>query len=303
MNDEIFEKYVKAGEIAQKIKAYALHITKPGTKLLDIATKLEELIRSYGGEPAFPVNISINEVAAHYTPKPMDAASIPENSVVKIDIGVHVDGYIADTAITISFNDKYSRLLEACEEALNKALAMVKPGIRFSEIGRIVESIIKSYGYKPIYNLSGHSLERYQIHAGQIIPNYSDMFNFGKFRDGEAYAIEPFATDGLGFVRDSEEVTIYSLIYNAKRLRRLSTQAREFYEKVYSMRRELPFALRWFNFQSMEQLNSVLRDLKRNGVLREYPVLIEKNNGKVVQFEETIVIYKNTVFITTRTIS
>jgi len=133
---------------------------KPGVKLEEVAEKVESYIRELGGQPAFPLNISINEVAAHRTPMIGDDEVIPEESVVKVDIGVHFNGYIADTAVTLVFNDKYNKLAEAAADALEKALLAVGPGVRFSKVGAVIETTIKKHGYKAIKNLSGHSLDR-----------------------------------------------------------------------------------------------------------------------------------------------
>ncbi len=298
MSEDILEKYLKAGEIACRVRKLAEQIVKPGIGLLEIAVKLENEIRALGGNPAFPVNISINEVAAHYTPVPRDSLVVPENSVVKVDIGVHVDGYIADTATTIVFDPRYERLAEATREALEKALKIVKPGTRFSEVGRVIEGIIKSYGYRPILNLSGHSLDAYTVHAGDVIPNYRDIRNFGRFREGRAYAIEPFATNGIGLVDEAPTITIYALRYNPKKLKNLDPEARALFERIYNERKTLPFALRWYGEDSAKLIN-ILRRLSSAGLLIEYPVLVERTRGMVAQFEHTVFIYRSSVYVTT----
>ncbi|ADM27182.1 methionine aminopeptidase, type II [Ignisphaera aggregans DSM 17230] len=296
------ESYIRAGRIACIVRKEAERIVREGARLIDIANHLEKKIVELGGYPAFPVNISVNEIAAHYTPLPNDSSVIPSNSVVKIDIGVHVDGYIADTAITISLNDRYIHLVEAVKEALEKALKIVGRGVRFSEVGGVIESIIKSYGYKPIVNLSGHSLDRYVVHAGSYIPNFRDRLNRESFKIGRAYAIEPFATDGIGYVENTDIVTIYALKYNPKRVNKLSSDVQKFYNAVYSDRRTLPFTIRWYIDLVGEEAKalSYLNTLQREGLLIEYPVLVERGRGIVAQYEHTIVIDdRGEVLITT----
>lgn len=291
LTEEELEYYLRAGRIACEARKEAEKIVRAGSRLIDIAEKIEEKIRYLGGDPAFPVNISINFFAAHYTPIHNDVSVVPEGSIVKIDIGVHVNGYIADTATTISLSDAYTALVEASRQALEKALSLVKPGQKFSGIGETIEKVIKSFGYRPIYNLSGHKVDRFLIHAGETIPNFNDVLNLGKFRLGNAYAIEPFATNGQGFVTDSDIVTIHALRYNPKKIRKLSTEAYELYSYIYSSRKTLPFAGRWLtNRYSPDVLNRLLQELKSNGLLIEYPVLTEKSRGLVSQFEHTIVI-------------
>ncbi|MCI4436717.1 MAG: type II methionyl aminopeptidase [Ignisphaera sp.] len=302
MTDEELEEYLKAGRIACTILNEAASYIRPGMKLIDVAEYIENRIESLGGKPAFPTNISINNIAAHYTPTPNDTSVIPEGSVVKIDLGVHVDGYIADTAITLTFNEEFKLLSEAAKTALERAIEAVAPGVRFSRVGRIVEDVIKSYGFKPIYNLSGHSIDRYMIHSGDVIPNYEDRLNLGSFRRGKVYAIEPFATNGRGYVKDGAMTTIYALKPNPKKIAKLDQTTREIFEHIYEDRKTLPFALRWYTRRfPLDQLENSMKILVSAGLAIAYPVLVEVSNGIVAQFEHTIVISdKGEKVITTR---
>jgi methionyl aminopeptidase len=295
LEEEEVRKYIKAGEIAKRVRDKAEKIVKPGVRLLDIASELEKEILEQGAQPAFPVNIGVNEVAAHYTPTPGDPSVIPEGSVVKVDLGVHVDGYIADTATTISLNPALEGLVEAARRALEEVVEVFKPGIRAREIGRVVERVIKSSGFKPITNLTGHSIDRFMIHSGRSIPNYDDITAIWRIKQG-VYAVEPFATDGTGLVREGDHVTIYALrpLGRAK----LSSVEEEFYNLVYSERRTLPFALRWYQGVRGD-VTSVLDDLGRRGVLVKYPVLIERSGRPVAQFEHTFLVLDREVVVTT----
>jgi methionyl aminopeptidase len=297
ITEEVLEKLKRAGDIAKKVVKYVESITKPGVKVLDLATNIENYIRSLGGEPAFPVNIGINWVAAHYTPTLTDESVIPDGSLVKVDIGVHVDGYIADTAITICFNPIYEALVEATKKAVEKAIEVLRPGVKVAEIGKVIEDVIRSYGFKSIKNLSGHGLDRYVIHSGVIIPNFYDRFNTAKLRDG-VYAIEPFATNGAGLVVESDQVTIYALKTISKRL---TGNALAVYEKIYRERQGLPFTTRWYvnTPVDVELFEKALVELKKQKVLVEYPVLVEKKRGMVSQFEHTVVIAGRDVIVTT----
>lgn len=294
LDDEAIQKYVKAGRIACTVRKEAEKYIKVGMSLIDIAKYIEQKINEYGGIPAFPTNISINSIAAHYTPEPNDNSIITDNSIVKIDIGVHVDGYIADTASTIVFNDKYIALAEAVKEAVEKAIKIISRGVKFSEVGNIVSSIIKSYGYNPIYNLSGHSIDRYVLHSGEVIPNFRDRMNFGSFKVGNVYAIEPFATTGIGYVENSDKITIYSLRLNPKKLDKLSNDVQTIFNMIYSERRILPFSLRWYTSRySLEFLTQIIKILLFQGLAIGYPVLIERTRGLVAQYEHTLLIDNN----------
>jgi len=210
--EEVLRKYLKAGDIAYRVKKEVPSIVKPGVKLLDAATTIERRIRELGGEPAFPVNLSINFIAAHRTPYADDDEVIPDESVVKVDIGVHIDGYIADTALTLVFDDYYIPLAEASRNALLKGLKRVGAGVKFRDVGKAIELVIRRSGFKVIKNLTGHSLGRFMIHSGESVPNFNDPISLGRFKQNRAYAIEPFATDGKGIVRDlRSSIQIYSL--------------------------------------------------------------------------------------------
>ena len=302
MDEEVIKKYLEAGRIAALVREEAEKLVEPGAPLLDICEKLEKRIVELGGKPAFPLNISINEIAAHYTSPPNDVDTIPYDSVVKVDVGVHVDGYIADTAFTISFSEKWQRLLDAVKEALDHALSTIKPGVRFAETAKAIEKTIRKYGYNPFINLSGHSLSRYKVHAGESIPNVYTPAIPGKYQAGRAYAIEPFGTNGVGVVQEGEIIQIYSLVrWSLKR--KLSSEEKKVLNIIKSNYNTLPFAERWLvdAESNIDLLRKILTKLSRMGFLARYPILIEKKRGIVAQFEHTvIVIEKGDPIVTTR---
>ena len=301
VDEEVLKKYIEAGRIAKSVREEAARRLEPETSVLEFCEWVEHRIVELGGRPAFPCNLSINEVAAHYTPLVGDELVIPEESVVKIDLGVHVDGYIADTAVTVSFSEKWVPLLDAVRDALEKALEVVAPDTKFSEVGRVIESTIKAYGFKPISNLGGHSLARFTIHAGESIPNVYEPFLRGRFGKGKAYAIEPFGTNGAGSVREGDTVAIYALVRPSLK-RRLKEVQRRVLNAVKERFRTLPFTERWLrDVAPVDELRSSLRKLARMGFLTQYPVLVEKGGGYVAQFEHTLVITdEGEVIVTTR---
>ena len=302
MDEEELKSYIRAGEIAARVRDYAERIAKPGMKILDLAETVERKIVELGGKPAFPCNISINHEAAHRTPIIGDELIIPEDSVVKIDIGVHVNGYIADTAVTVSFNPRYEALLNAVREALERALKVVSAGVRFSEVGRTVENTLKSYGYKPIKNLSGHSLDRYIIHAGESIPNYHELISLSRFKSNRAYAIEPFGTDGRGFVVESDTITIYAL-WKTGKVKGLTLDEKRVFMNIRERFKTLPFTERWltdvFN-GDVERLRKSLNRLLEKKIIYGYPILVEAGGGMVAQFEHTVLVLDREVIVTTK---
>lgn len=282
----------KAGKIAAEALEYGRKIAKPGVKLIEIADKVEEKIITLGGRPAFPVNLSLNNLAAHYAPFPNDELMLKEEDILKIDLGVHVNGFIGDTALTIG-PDK--ELIKASEEALKEAIKTIKAGVKLHEIGKAVQLKIQSFGFSPIRNLSGHMISQYKLHTGITIPNYDNNDNT-ELKEGDVIAIEPFATNGIGLIKEGKPSGIYRL-EKVKPVRSMeSRKILKFIEEEY---KTLPFALRWVakKFPSSPFL---LNLMERDGILYQYNQLPEQGNGLVSQAEHTLVVKKEKALVTTR---
>lgn len=290
MNNEVYDKYILAGKIAAEARDFGISLLKPSTSCLDIANKIESKILEKGGGLAFPVNISINEVAAHFSPKHDDTLTLKKDDVVKLDIGAHVDGYIADTAVTVEIgNNNYNEMIKASSEALDAAIKILKAGITLYEIGKIVQKTITSYGYKPIDNLTGHSMQKYILHAGMSVPNIPDEIYNGKPKDGDVLAIEPFATNGAGHVISGPGSNIYLCKDSLKKLIIRDKEAKLIFEKIKNEFKTLPFAQRWFKKQ-FNYSEMSLRKLSFIGLLKHYPQLIDAKKGIVTQKEHTVIV-------------
>ncbi|MEM2146348.1 MAG: type II methionyl aminopeptidase [Candidatus Jordarchaeaceae archaeon] len=283
LSSESLEAYRMAGAIAAKIREEAKKMVKEGTPLIKICETLERKIIKENGKLAFPLNISINDVAAHYTSPPYDKSKIPPEALVKVDIGVHIDGFIADTALTVSVGKGGQELVKASETALENVLKTVKHGVKSNQIGEIVEKTIKEFGFKPISNLTGHLLDRYNLHAGKSIPNVKTMIGF-TLKEGEVYAIEPFATTGAGIVEDSKYSYIYRMPNQKTSTPFLSYIAHEF--------KTLPFAARWL-VSKFPKAQEFIKKFASSGTIQAYPVLVEKERGAVSQAEHTLIVKKN----------
>lgn len=286
MDKAILEKYMKAGRIAARVREGCNGKVKPGTRLFDLAEWVEAEIVKMGGQPAFPVNISANNIAAHYTPGIKDESVFTVNDIVKIDIGVHVDGYIGDTAVTISLaeDSRDENLIKASKEALEEALKLAKPGTKLGEIGEAVENKIKSYGFLPVSNLTGHGLEQYNLHAEPQVPSVSNKSSYA-LKEDQAIAIEPFASTGDGFVRESGEVLIYMLL-QPQPVR--MAEARQIVN--FGMAKNgLPFAKRWLGMNDI-RFRLAMRELKARNAIHEYPVLKDREGCRISQFEHTVIV-------------
>lgn len=279
---EAYEKYVEAGEILVEVMDEAEEMVDVGTTHLEVASFAEEKIEELGGEPAFPVNISVNEEASHASPGADDDTEFGED-VVCLDIGVHVDGYIADAARTVDLTGEQAELVEAAEEALEAGLDVVEAGAHTGEIGAEVEDVIRAYGYNPIINLTGHGLAHWDAHTGPNVPNRGTEEGT-TLEAGDVLAIEPFATTGSGRVTEGSKTEIYSLT-STRGVR--NRQARQILDTVEEEYQDLPFAARWLDGGRTEM---ALRRLVMNDNLRSYPVLKEDDGELVSQAEHTIIV-------------
>jgi methionyl aminopeptidase len=287
---EILEKYREAGRILKIVRAEAVEMVKVGGSLLNVAEFVEKRTTELGGRPAFPCNISRNEEAAHATPKAGDS-DVFGKDMVKLDLGVHVDGYIADSAVTIDLSGN-SDILKAADEALAAAIDAARPGITTGKIGAAIEDSIRSYGLNPIINLTGHGLSRYEAHDNPSVPN-KRVEGGTVLKEGDVLAIEPFATNGAGLVHDGSWAEIYSLI----RKKPVRMPAVRNVLKEVEEYRELPFAKRWLK---SDKLEFSLIQLEKAGILHSYPVLIESAGGLVAQAEHTIIITEDGCEVTTK---
>lgn len=299
MNEEIYEKYLLAGKIAKESRDYGISIIKPGVSLLQVANKVESKILEKGANLAFPVNISINEIAAHFSPRHNDSIIFNKGDVVKLDVGTHIDGYIADTATTIEIGtSKYKNLIKSANDGLDVAIDIIKPGIEMSKLGKAVEEKIKSCGYNPIDNLTGHSLQQYILHAGINVPSIYDILNKSKLKVGDVYAIEPFSTNGAGHVVQGPGSNIYlcNKTLRSKLIR--DNKAKIMFAKMMNEFKTLPFAERWLN-KKFENNDIILRKLTFHGLIKHYPQLIEIKKGIVAQKEHTVIITEYGCEVTT----
>ncbi|EFW89900.1 methionine aminopeptidase [Haladaptatus paucihalophilus DX253] len=281
LSAEKYEKHREAGEILAQVRAEAAEKVDVGVTHLEVAEFAEDRIRELGGKPAFPVNISIDEEAAHATPGIDDETTFGED-MVNLDIGVHVDGWLADTAITVDLSG-HDELAEASAEALDAALELVEPGVETGEIGAEIESVIEGYGYNPVVNLSGHGLAHYEQHTEPNIPNLG-VERGVELQVGDVVAIEPFATDGTGKVGEGAEEEIFALERESSVRDRSARQA---LSQITEEFRTLPFATRWLD---VSRPKMALRRLKMNNIVHGYPVLKEEDGCLVSQKEHSVIV-------------
>jgi methionyl aminopeptidase len=295
-NNKNYENYRKAGQIAKQVIEFSKTIIKANTKLSEIAEKIEAKIIELGGEVAFPVNLSIEDIAAHYTPTLRDETLA--KGLLNVDIGIHVKGCICDVAFSLDLTSekKYTQLIKSTEDALKKAIELVKTkkqNTTLNEIGKTINSEITKNNFTTIVNLSGHSLEEFQIHAGLTIPNYETSSQ--KILGEGAFAIEPFATlhGGSGSIYEGGGSNIYHISNPNNQVR--DNSSREVLAFILENKKSLPFSQRELEKKFGTKALIALSNLKRAGIIEEFPQLIEKNHQPVSQAETSFIIYDNQV--------
>jgi len=298
LDEDALKKYRLAGKILAETREEMRQFVREGMPIIEICEKAESLIRKKGAQPAFPCNVSINEVAAHYTSPPNDKRCVPKNSIVKIDIGAHVDGYLTDTAVTVTFNPEYKPLVETAEEALKKAIKTIRAGIYTSKLGAIIQETITSRGFKPISNLTGHSIGRYRVHAGKSLPNVAH-FSLSKIKAGEIIAIEPFVTlsSAVGKVKNGKEAYIFRFV-KQKSVR--NPLAKRLLEHIQRSFHTLPFTERWLKpFMSNRNYEAAFRELLASRCIMRYPVFVEASGKPVAQAEHTLLVLEDKCVVLT----
>ncbi len=288
-DEEALGKFRLSGKILRETREEMRNYVRENMPIIEVCEKSETLIREKGGKPAFPTNVSINEVAAHYTSPPGDKNIIPEKSLVKVDLGVHVDGYVTDTAFTACFNPEFKTMVETAEIALKTAISTIRNDVSISKIGGVVETAIRNRGFRPISNLTGHSVGRYQIHAGTSIPNVHQL-SLTKLKTGEIYAIEPFVTlrEAGGAVEDYPLKTIFRLVKPKAAKTPYAKQMLKFIEENFYT---LPFSERWLQgVVPKEKHAEAFKELFATKSIMSYPVFVEVTRKIVAQAEHTVIV-------------
>ena len=286
MNLEEIEKWREAGKLARDALHFGKELIQQDKKMLDVTERIETYVLENGGELAFPTNLAVNNVGAHWTPSSKNEDVFSKGDLVKLDVGVHIDGYIGDNALSVEIGTtKYTKMIEASREALNAAIDVATAGVNVGVIGHAVQDKIEQYGYRPIANLTGHRIKRYNLHSGISIPSIRERGG-ATLSNGDIIAIEPFVTDGAGRVGGKRNSNIYHL----RQIRKIRDEkATDLMIEIRDRYKGLPFAERWLhNIQS--DARKGLQKLMRAGIVSYYPVLDELGNGMVSQSEHTLLI-------------
>jgi methionyl aminopeptidase len=287
LSPEVLGSLREAGRVASAARDFGARLIVAGTRVRDVCQAVDEEIERHGAAPAFPTQSSRNELAAHYCPSPEDETAYAEGDLAKLDVGVHVDGWVVDTATTVSVGDVPGNrpYVEAARAALDGALALLAPGIEVRRVARTIQQTVTSFGLRPMRNLCGHGVGRYTVHCPPPIPNVADQSGSERLAAGSVFAIEPFATDGLGLVAERGPAEVFRL--DPRRDGNGLPGERAVLEAIRSFR-GLPFARRQLAALPRAAVETTLGALVARGVLHGYPPLAESTGGRVAQAEHTV---------------
>lgn len=283
------EKFRQAGDIAARARELAVSLIQPGASLEAVMLEVEDYIRSRGAGIAFPAQTSRNHVAAHYCPRPGDPMVYEAEDVVKVDIGVEVDGYVADNAQSVYLGEKevYHNMIKASAAGLQAAIEVVGPGVAVKDVSTAIFAAIDRHGFRPVYNLTGHGVARWTVHCAPQIPAAPDKWSRGVFEEGMVIAIEPFATDGGGTVHESGRSEIFMMQKTPRKMKGVDPAVWSVIEGMHG----LPFARRTFGDLPADAVEASLGRLKRTGCLMDFPPLVDPDpSTRVTQTEHTMVV-------------
>ncbi|OAG30764.1 methionyl aminopeptidase [Nematocida displodere] len=301
-HEEMLECARLAAEAHRRARYAVQQMIKPGVSLLEIANTVENSTRTllgtgYNQGIGFPTGLSLNACAAHDSPNPKSkTVLLQENDVLKVDFGTQVNGYIIDSAFTVTFNPEYESLLRASQEAVYECLKLAGPDTRLKDIGEKAEEIMRSYevmvngretAIRPVTNLNGHTINRYKIHGGKYVPIVKNSGVKDRMVEGEFYAIETFATTGKGYVIEKGDCSHY-MISNPNALSKLSG-GKSLLDYIKKTFHTLPFCKRYID-PTITMPDVYLSHLTKVGAVEAYPPLVDTPGSLVSQFEHTLFI-------------
>ena len=274
-----------AGRIAGEARREGEALVVAGARVRDVCEAVEDAIRRRGGSLAFPVQSSRNAVAAHYCPSPEDETVYREGDLAKLDVGVHVEGWVVDTAVTVNVGAVAANqpLVDAARAALEAAIAEAGPGRAVRRISAVIDSTIRARGFHAVRNLCGHGVGRWTVHGPPPIPNTPDD-STDRLEPGMVVAFEPFATDGAGRVVERGTPEVFRADGGGPDVAGADPAVRDAIAGFSG----LPFARRQLGGLDRRRVEDTLRALLAARRLYAYPPLVDADGRLIAQAEHTV---------------
>jgi methionyl aminopeptidase len=294
---DVLECLRRAGRVAAEVRALGARWIVPGALVREVCGAVEDEVVSRGCGVAFPVQSSLNHVAAHYCASPEDPTRYAEGDLAKLDIGVHVDGWVVDTALTVNVGDRpeHRPLVEAARAALEDAISAARPGVAVKRLSTAIADRVRSFGLRPMQNLCGHGVGRWTVHRPPPIPNTPDDYG-DRLEPGAVVAIEPFVTAGRGEVTEEGPAEVFRVDPTQGTPSGSEPDVME----AIAAYRGLPFSRRQLRQFPPAAVERALAALRAQGRLIGYPPLAEKTRRPVAQAEHTIYVGREGVEVLTR---
>ncbi|KAH6867397.1 peptidase M24, structural domain-containing protein [Thelonectria olida] len=314
--------YRKAAEVHRQVRQWVQENVKPGQTLNEIATGIEDGVRALLGnqglEPGdclkagmgFPTGLSLNHGVAHYTPNPGQKEIVLQHQdVMKVDYGVQINGWIVDSAFTMTFDPTYDNLLAAVKDATNTGIKAAGIDVRICDVSAAIQEAMesyeveiggKTYPVKPVRDLCAHDIKHYRIHGGKSIPFIKNS-DQTKMEEGEVFAIETFGTTGRGKLHDDVGIYGYGLRDDAPSQVALPfASAKRLHKVIKEQFGTLVFCRRYLERLGLERYLAGLNCLVTHGVLEPYQPLADIKGSYSAQFEHTILLRESTKEVLSR---
>ncbi|KAL9242589.1 hypothetical protein vseg_016575 [Gypsophila vaccaria] len=310
-SSEVVTKYKTAAEILNKALNLVVSECKPKAKIVDLCEKGDAFIREQTGSMyknakkkiergvAFPTCISVNNVVCHYSPLASDESVIEEGDVVKVDMGCHIDGFIATAAHTHVVQDgpvtgRKADVIAATNAAAEVALRLVRPGKKNKDVTEAIQKVAAAYDCKIVEGVLSHQLKQFVIDGNKVVLSVSSpemRVDDAEFEENEVYAVDILASTGDGKPRmlDEKQTTVYKRAVDKNYHLKMKT-SRFIFSEINQKFPILPFTARALE-EKRARLGLV--ECVNHELLQPYPVLHEKPGDFVAHIKFTVLLMPN----------
>lgn len=313
-NADVVTKYKNAAEIANKALAAVIPLAIPGAKIVDLCEKGDNLITELSGNVfknakkkiergvAFPTCISVNSTVCHFSPLQGDETVLAEGDMVKIDLGVHIDGFIAVVAHTLVLHapdapitGRAADVLAAANTAAEVAIRLVRPGKKNKEVTEALQKVAAAYDCKVVEGVLSHQMKQFVIDANKVVLSVSNTetrVDEFEFEENEVYSIDVVMSTGEGKPRllDERETSVYKRAIDRSYSLKMKA-SRAIFSEINTKFAVMPFTARSLEEKRGARLGLV--ECVNHELLQPYPVLHEKPGDLVAHFKFTVLLMPN----------